>query len=536
MVKRRSIRNNRKGVSSLLVAVYVALIAIALISVLFIGVQTQSTSVLAASKNQQARMQEDLLLQGPNGMQLVGSGSSIVGALRVNNTGTVMIKIRALYIGEVFVCDPSTYQDTYIPPKESKWISLISNQYSTVTTNNTMLDAQWKVTTERGVSTTEKGEYILFGRPGDNDSPFRHGLKTGPLLILFDYFNWRSGTSSWEAGWAIPKGTPDVTWRIYVYNIDTKTITFDETSFFDLVANTNNQGQDQKWFIDSTANQQKILEPKKGMFVEFNAKVNGQPQAITLNPGVSCLNFLAITGTFSDDSAFGQTIPFEAVLITNTPSMSLSATPQTIPIGSAQSTITATMTDGSGNPIPNQIVSFNTNLGLLSAPVAATDNNGIATVKLTAGQNTGTATITATAMGITSSATVSITGSGPTPPPTPTTNPTPTPTPVPTSTSNPTPTPTTSPVTITFQVSGLPATVPSSTVVLTIDSVQYTFATLPKTFSWVPGTTHTVSAASTITTSSNQQYNWISWSDGGAISHTYITPGASATITATYKK
>lgn len=527
----RSLRRDKRAVSPLIIAVYVALIAVALISALFVGIEVQSSSILASSENQQARVQEALALHGPNGMQLIGSGSSLVGSVRVNNTGTVTVNIRALFIGGIFVCDPSTYQDAHIPPKESKWLSLISSKYSAVTINNTVLQAQWTVTTERGVSTAEKGEYILFGRPGDDDSLLRHGLKTGPLLILFDFFNWRSATGNWESGWAIPKSTPDVSWRIYILNIDNRTITIANNSFFDLMANTNNQGQDQKWFINPTANQQKSLTPNKGMFVEFNAKVNGQPQAITLNPGVSCLNFLAITGSFNDSSSFGQTIPFEAVLITDTPSMTISANPQTIPTGS-QSTIRATMIDASGNPIPNQLVSFSANLGTLSAPVAATDNNGIATVKLTAGQTTGTATITATAMGITRTTPVTITGSGTTPTPTPTSTPIPTSTPTPTPTTTPTPTP--APVSITFATNGLKGNVADSTVVLIIDSNPYTLGSLP-TFSWQPGTAHTISAVSPLA-SGNNQYSWKSWSDNGAISHTFTVPNISQTITATYQK
>jgi hypothetical protein len=86
--------------------------------------------------------------------------------------------------------------------------------------------------------------------------------------------------------------------------------------------------------------------------------------------------------------------------------MTLSANPQTIPVGSGQSTITATMIDDSGNPIPNQLIAFTTNLGLLSVPIAATDDLGVATVTLTAGPTPGTATVTAAAMGITGTTTV----------------------------------------------------------------------------------------------------------------------------------
>ena len=55
-----------------------------------------------------------------------------------------------------------------------------------------------------------------------------------------------------------------------------------------------------------------------------------------------------------------------------------------------------------------------------------------------------------------------------------------------------------------------------------------------QTFEWAPGSTHTITATSPKSIGSGAQLVFSSWSDGGAQSHTYTTPGSSATVTASY--
>ena len=56
----------------------------------------------------------------------------------------------------------------------------------------------------------------------------------------------------------------------------------------------------------------------------------------------------------------------------------------------------------------------------------------------------------------------------------------------------------------------------------------------PFTFSWVPGTSHTLEALSTVTVQSGEQYLFSTWSDGGLRAHTYTTTMSAATITASF--
>lgn len=75
------------------------------------------------------------------------------------------------------------------------------------------------------------------------------------------------------------------------------------------------------------------------------------------------------------------------------------------------------------------------------------------------------------------------------------------------------------------------ATNPSSLQVA-VDGVIYTS---PQSFSWVPGSPHTLSASSPQPGVSGVRYVYASWSDGGTQSHNIIVPSLSAVYTASPK-
>jgi len=57
----------------------------------------------------------------------------------------------------------------------------------------------------------------------------------------------------------------------------------------------------------------------------------------------------------------------------------------------------------------------------------------------------------------------------------------------------------------------------------------------PGTFTWIDGETHDLEAISPVSGGSGVRYVWVSWSDGGAQTHTYTTPSSGQTFTANYK-
>jgi hypothetical protein len=89
------------------------------------------------------------------------------------------------------------------------------------------------------------------------------------------------------------------------------------------------------------------------------------------------------------------------------------------------------------------------------------------------------------------------------------------------------------PVGITFTANGLGTDTGTATV-LTLGGTPYTYAQLPVTVNWVPGSDHIIEAASPVAGGSGIQYVWASWSDTGTRTHQYTTPSGSATVTANY--
>jgi sugar lactone lactonase YvrE len=123
---------------------------------------------------------------------------------------------------------------------------------------------------------------------------------------------------------------------------------------------------------------------------------------------------------------------------------------------------------------------------------------------------TATATATATAT-FTPTATATATFT-----PTATATFTPTPTATPTATSTPT-------IQVTVETNPIGLS-------FTVDGTTYTAT---QTFSWVPGSSHTIATTSVQSGGTGVQYVWFKWSDHGAISHP-VTPTTNTTYTATF--
>ena len=89
------------------------------------------------------------------------------------------------------------------------------------------------------------------------------------------------------------------------------------------------------------------------------------------------------------------------------------------------------------------------------------------------------------------------------------------------------------------EVSGVPSeptqvytvTTNPSGLQITVDGASYT---APRAFSWVAGSTHTVSVSSPQAGGSGIRYVYSSWSDGGGQSHTVTVPSSSTTYTASF--
>ena len=407
----KKIITDRKGVSSLFLALYLAMLAILLILMLFFALNVTGSALTERLRIEQEKMQESIVLAGPEALKL--TAGSEVHSIRVNNTGSIAVRIRALYIDHKFICDPSGFEgDAYIEPKESLWILLLyPNVNPPIVWNDTTMNADWTVTTERGTKASELGANLVWG---DTETPYTpKKFYFGPLMIIFDMFHWRSGSGPWRSGWTIPKGTKDVTWRILVVDVDDRDIIVTDTSCLTLISNDNSPKDPLPWYIDPQLSQT-TFKPNIFNFVYYTwdkpfSQSGAKKQGVTgMTESTTCINFLTFYGSFVEANGtrtpFGQTIPFEAVLVTSesmAASLELISNPENIMNdGVSVSTVRATVKDNNGNPVQNAWVDFYTNAGLLSASHSTTDSNGIAIVTLTSSMSRTTAYVTGICQGV----------------------------------------------------------------------------------------------------------------------------------------
>lgn len=409
MVKNIGLMKNKKGVSSIFISIFIALLSIMLISTLFASQIISSSALFSQLKLDQEKNQESLALPSPYGIELLPDQAT-VKSLRVKNNGAISLRIRGLYIGGKFVCDPSEDPngDTYIAPGKEKWINLnFLHENWPLQLNDTLIESLWTITTERGTRSSETGAHIIYGKPGEVTVP---QFYIGPLMIFFDMFNWKSYDGEWQGGWTIPKTAEEVTWRILVKNIDQRGLVLKTSSYFNLVCNTNVPNSVLEWYIDDDP-MRLVFDSGQYHYLHFNLDKNGKAQGMnSFQEWTSCINFLVLTGTFSDGKNIGQTIPFEAVLVTPEPELTITANPGIVPPGEgpeSESTITVTLTDSNAIAIPNALVHFSTNLGTIPEYVT-TDLDGVAEVTFVAGFTTGRATIFVSTQGITDSVDVRI--------------------------------------------------------------------------------------------------------------------------------
>lgn len=400
----RRFGGNKRGISSIFITIYLALIVVLLVSTLFAAQVISRSSLVEYLKNEQERRQE--LIQ----ITKITTDSNDLNfiSVQVNNTGAITVRIRALYVGNDFKCDPSSFEgDSYIEPKEALNIILVPP----IPFEGALLNVEWTVTTERGVKSSGLGMNLWeeTGGPIYTSNKFYFG----PLMLLFDNFHWRSGSGPWRSGWSIPKSATDVTWRILLANVDSRPIVITDRSCFTLVGNEQQQNKIVSWFVNPEMGD---LTFQPGYYYDvfftwtapYSAASNTVQKPNALTVGIPCINFLTFTGSFvelnGELTPFGQTIPFEGVLITDETMVTLvtaAANPGNIRNdGTSTSSVTATVSDGRGSPMANMWVDLSTSAGTLSETRVQTNAAGMISVTLTSSNSRTTAGVYVSCQGV----------------------------------------------------------------------------------------------------------------------------------------
>ena len=393
-----------KGTSTVFGSIYFIILVSTLASILFITLYDYNYTSQTSIKTEEERMQEKIVLCDLDTTNI--SGTEYITVISINNTGSITCRIRAVYIDEEFLCDPSNKainpDDTYINPGQLARIFLPPGVEYEET-------SKMAIATERGIKSVEY-EYILKhgGRPPTSGEQPK--LAYGPLELHFDsfyYTTWRNDTYNplnWMPGWNITADAKEIVWNITVTNVDYRNITINKYSCLTLVPS---QGSSSRlpWYIEPPqGSSSQFLESGKNSSIIYiwSTPDKGDPNKIYQTPFSLNKVFLTFFGVFHEpdgsNKTYGQTIPFEAVITEKVPGRDIviSAYPPVILANSTEtSLIIATLTDRYGNPAVNKTVSFSTDLGTLSSPQALTDSTGTANVTLFPSTSWGLANVSA---------------------------------------------------------------------------------------------------------------------------------------------
>jgi len=304
------------------------LLVFSILTLLFLTFFRYNLAVQEQMRIEHERSQEAIVISG-----LELDDQTYISHVVVNNTGTIEVKIRAIYVTNgtttTLICDPSTYMaSAHIAPSESLCIPLPGGVVFEP-------EAKIIVATERGVKTKEYEGILIFGtpRPPWKYDPSR--LYIGPLMLQFDAFWYRkafqNGTldpdDPWHPGWSITKGFGYCAWNITVMDIDDRNITINRFSSFTAVPNDSPSNQ-LTWYLEPT-NQTSLTQ-----FLPVNQTRNiiytysvpkrfpeeggtDSTRKMTL-PECRCMVFLTFYGVFHEHdgttTTYAQTIPFEAAI------------------------------------------------------------------------------------------------------------------------------------------------------------------------------------------------------------------------------
>jgi hypothetical protein len=304
----RTMRKNR-GVSTVFGTILFMILIMMVASTLFLALYRFNSSTQQAVSVEEDRAKERIVLVPT---LLTRNDGTIVTAVRVNNTGTITCQIKAVYINDDFLCDPSlnailNSDGAYINAQCSKLINITEVAYNPA--------AKITVATERGVKSIEYESNLVGGQPPSSGAM---NSVYGPLRLNYSLFfyeetdKYGKPTGTWQPGWSMTTTPQFCAWNITVTNIDNRNITLNQYSSLTLVTNVG--GSQFPWYINSTS-----------LFIATNQTVNivyiwTTPHGTTAQ-GLQGLSsptskvFLTFYGIFSEGKTYGQTIPFEAVSI-----------------------------------------------------------------------------------------------------------------------------------------------------------------------------------------------------------------------------
>jgi hypothetical protein len=312
------LRKAREGVSTI-AAIFMLLLMFTAMIGLFVAFFNHNLSAKEQMDIEHERAQEKIELT-----RIEVNEQFEISKVVINNTGTIDVKIRALYEilnGETtFLFDPSDYSDAQISPTRPLVID-VPEEIPEIP-----FDEQAKIVaaTERGTKTLDYVPELVYGivEPPSNYDPTK--LYVGPLMLKFDEFFYHKTDSkgnldpaeTWQPGWIVDeKGY--YAWKITVMNIDNRNLTIHRFSSFNLVPT--NSPSVLSWYVEPTDHDSgeqflRINQTETITYV-WNSPLSGAAAKLTFSD-CTCMVFLTFFGVFHEadgtETPYAQTIPFEA--------------------------------------------------------------------------------------------------------------------------------------------------------------------------------------------------------------------------------
>jgi hypothetical protein len=305
---KQKITNNENGVSTVFGSMLFLIIIIMLASTLFVALYSYNDTSKEAIKMEELRAKEKIVI---NELSTDPEVQNIT-AVGIKNVGSTATKVAAIYINNYLVYEG-------LVPIESKGSILITLPEPKPYNESSIITA----TTERGVrSTIEEGDLI------DNyQVPINDEFYFGPLKLDYEEFYYSEIVGGaydpedlWQ-GWNPPKSTKLV-WRITVTNVDARDILLSNYSCLTLIDNAG--GSQSPWYIErvyhSDGSESYLIESQEtvNIFYRWDNPTSQKDQS-TFSNNCQCRVILTFFGEFELSNGrtipYGQTIPFEAVLI-----------------------------------------------------------------------------------------------------------------------------------------------------------------------------------------------------------------------------
>jgi archaellum component FlaF (FlaF/FlaG flagellin family) len=314
-------RHARKGISTI-AAIFMLLLMFTAFIALLVAFFNYNLSANEQMDIELERSKEKIVLT-----RIELDNESNISNVVINNTGSIEVRIRALYEianGETkLLFDPSNYNETHIGPTESLIIDIPDDIPEIQFDNQTKIVAA----TERGTKTLDSLPELVYGpvEPPSDYDPTK--LYVGPLMLKFDDFFYYTtlgdGTldgSGWKPGWIVDEKLPvKLAWKITVMNIDNRNLTITRFSSFNIVST--NSPNVRSWYVNSTdhINREQFLQINQTESITYiwDGPFSDVPQTVSSTyKGSTCMVFLTFFGFFHETdetkTPYAQTIPFEA--------------------------------------------------------------------------------------------------------------------------------------------------------------------------------------------------------------------------------